>query len=65
MTVPQHSIRGMSARGALADLLARLFVAGPAYLVCLDFPAGLLLPNTGSLVPIRVRRTLRVKGELR
>ena len=70
MIVPQRSMRQMSApesliQGAFADLLARLFVAGSLYLVCLDFAAGLLLPNIGSPVPIRIRRMLRVKGELR
>ena len=55
---------GLLVQGAFADLLARLFVGGLAYLVCLGFAVGLLVPNIGLLVLSRIRRTLSVRREL-
>jgi putative peptidoglycan lipid II flippase len=55
---------GLLVQGAFAGLLARLFVGGLAYLVCLGFAVGLLVPNIGLLVLSRIRRTLSVRREL-
>jgi putative peptidoglycan lipid II flippase len=55
---------GLLIQGAFTDSLIRLFVGGLAYLVCLGFAVGLLMPGTGLSALNRVRRTFRVKGEL-
>lgn len=51
-------------QNSLTDLLVRLFIGGLAYLVCLGFAVGHLLPNIGLSVLNNVRRRLRLSWEL-
>ena len=48
----------------IAGMLPRLFVGGLAYLVCLVFAVGLLMPTMVSSAFSRLRRTFKVRGEL-
>ncbi|MBR0712622.1 hypothetical protein [Bradyrhizobium liaoningense] len=51
-------------QNSLTELPVRLFIGGLAYLACIGFAVGLLLPDMGLTVLNRVCRTLRVSWEL-
>jgi putative peptidoglycan lipid II flippase len=55
---------GLMIQDTVAGMLPRLFVGGLAYLVCLAFAVGLLMPTTVSSAFRHVRRTFKMRGEL-
>ena len=55
---------GLLIQATVAGMLPRLFVGGLAYLVCLAFAIGLLMPTMVGSAFRHLRRTLKVKGEL-
>lgn len=57
-------VLGDLVQGHVDGTLQRLIVGGCAYLLCLAFAVGILMPTMVASVLRRARRTLRLKGEL-
>jgi len=55
---------GFLIQGEIAGMLPRLFAGGLAYLVCVAFAGGLLMPAMVSSAFSHLRRTFKVRGKL-
>ncbi|WP_315744726.1 MULTISPECIES: lipid II flippase MurJ [unclassified Bradyrhizobium] len=58
------AVLGQFIQDAIAGLLPRLIAGGFAYLLCLAFAVGLLMPAQFSAAFNQVRRSFKVRGEL-